>query len=256
MPEAVTVEADGETVGEARWAALRELERRHPLLDRDAVTFQVLSEGERGLMGVGRKPARVLATARVPVPAPADAPDGGGAPGDRGAAGPAMAPADDLAPEDGDARLVREILLAVCSGVGVDAGVRVARQGDGLAATLTGSELGLLIGRRGHTMDALQYLVNAMLQHATGERTLVTVDAQDYRRRRDAVLRETADRAVADVVRTGAAVSLEPMSSVERKVVHLLLQDHQAVTTESAGREPHRYVVVRPADPPASSPPG
>jgi predicted RNA-binding protein Jag len=62
MTDAVTVEADGETVGEAKWSAVRELERRYPDLDRDAVTFQVLSEGERGLMGVGREPARVLAT--------------------------------------------------------------------------------------------------------------------------------------------------------------------------------------------------
>ncbi len=76
----------------------------------------------------------------------------------------------------------------------------------------------------------------------------MTVDAQDYRRRREVALRETADRAVADALRTGTAVSLEPMSSVERKVVHLYLEDRAAVVTESAGREPHRYVVVRPAD--------
>jgi spoIIIJ-associated protein len=259
MTDAVTVQADGETVGEAKWSAVRELERRYPDLDRDAVTFQVLSEGERGLMGVGREPARVLATvSRAPGAADAVVHDPARRQGERERAGRpgrggghADEGAASLGPEDAtdEGRQVREILTAVCSGVGLDAEVHVARTGDGLAATLRGTDLGLLIGRRGHTMDALQYLVNAMLHHATGERIPVTVDAQDYRRRREAALHDTADRAAADAVRTGTAVSLEPMSSVERKVVHLHLQERAAVVTESAGREPHRYVVVRPAEP-------
>jgi spoIIIJ-associated protein len=238
----VSIEASGETVGEAKWAALRELERRLPGLDRDAVRFVVLAEGERGLMGVGREPARVLAsvdqTAAAPQ-APADAAPAAGAPRRERPARPA--PAEDDSPE---ARRLREILTAICAGVGVQASVRVVRDADGLTATLHGSDLGVLIGRRGHTIDAVQYLVTAILHHETGERPAVTVDAQDYRRRREASLRDAADRAVQDVVRRGEPVSLEPMSSAERKVVHLYLQDHADVVTESAGREPHRYVVV------------
>ena len=74
----------------------------------------------------------------------------------------------------------------------------------------------------------------------------IVVDAQDYRRRREAVLRDTAERAVQQLLATGQPVSLEPMSSAERKVVHLVLQDHPQVETESGGREPNRCVVIRP----------
>ena len=142
----------------------------------------------------------------------------------------------------------RALVTAICQGIGLDADVHVGQGATGIVATVEGDDLGLLIGKHGHTIDAVQYLVNAIVLRGEESATPIVVDAQGYRRRREAVLRETAERAAAEALATGRPVSLEPMSSAERKIVHLVLQDHAGVVTESGGREPNRCVVVRPAD--------
>lgn len=234
--ERISVEAIGETVGEAKWAALRELERRAPGLDREAVEYQVLSEGERGLMGVGREPARVAAAVEVEPEA---------FPAVSSAAPPAPTPAGSPA-TGADADALRDLLTAVCAGIGMPAEVDIRRgDDDELTATLGGGDLGVLIGKHGHTLDALQYLVKTILSRA-GVETTVTVDVQGYRGRREAVLRETARNAANEAIRRGRSVPLEPMSAAERKVVHLVLQDREDVETVSEGREPRRRIVVRP----------
>ena len=226
MSDEVSVEATGETVGEAKWAALRELERLAPGIDRDGVRFQVVSEGERGLLGVGYTPARVLATAARPPEAPAARPEAAG---------------------EGEPAVVRELLERVVATLGLDATVRVEDDGDDVLATVTGADLGILIGRHGQMIDSLQYLANAIAHRAVGEdRRRIVVDAAGYRGRRAVTLeglaRRTAERASA----TGLRVELEPMSAVERRVVHEVLKDDPEVTTASEGTEPNRYVVVVP----------
>jgi spoIIIJ-associated protein len=250
MSENLTYEASGETVGEAKWSALRELERRYPGLDRQAVSFQVLSEGERGLMGIGREPARVLATLdRVP-----SADEQAAAKARKPAAAEAAAPAAPRPParapsgpesDTAFAGEVRDMMRAVAAGLGLQVSVHVAEDDEDVTATLSGADLGVLIGRHGHTIDALQYLVNASLSRRDGAKH-VTVDAQGYRERREATLREAAGRAARDAVRTGRPIPLDPMSSVERKIVHLYLKDRDDVETGSEGREPFRHIVVRP----------
>lgn len=234
MDDARTVEATGETVGEARWSALRELERRFPGIDRDDIEVQVLSEGERGLMGVGREPARVVARA-VELPS-------GETP-----APPPVAPATTTAVADEPAAAhAAELLAAICAGIGVPAEIRIERTATGLRATLDGDDLGLLIGKHGHTIDAIQYLVNATVLRGRDDVGPIVVDAQGYRERREVVLRDTAERAAREALDGNRPVTLEPMSSAERKVVHLYLQERDDVVTESSGREPRRCVVVRP----------
>ena len=237
------VEGAGETVGEARWAATRELERRYPGLDKETIEFQVLSEGERGLMGVGREPARVLAQLTVvPATDPA-APvraverEERRPPRQRSSAPALPAATGPLAER------VEEVMTAICEGIGLEASVSVGQGPNGLVANVEGD----LIGKHGHTIDAVQYLVNAMVLRGQEDATPVVVDAQDYRRRRESVLRETAERAAQEALATGQPVSLEPMSSAERKIVHLVLQERSDVTTESGGREPQRCVVVLPS---------
>ncbi len=235
----VQVEATGETVGEARWAALHELERRYPALDRTAVEFLVLSEGQRGLLGVGYEPARVIATLSGEPPA-----------------GPAPAVREaEPHPEDSPAASrVRALLAQVVDGLGLDASVRVAESREQVAVTVTGDDLGLLIGRHGHTIDAVQYLANAIVHRHEEEPVEVVVDAQGYRARRERTLRDVAARAAVDAIRTGEPVPLEPMSSVERKIVHLYLKaEVPRVRTASEGAEPNRHVVVLPAE--AGEPP-
>src|SRR4051812_8622834 len=138
------VEATGETVGEAKWAALRELERRQPGLDKTAVRFEVLTEGERGLLGVGYAPARVVATVE----------EGGAA--DRR---PAAASLDesDLAAD------VRSLLEEITEALDVNCRVEVHEDESGIHVDCVGTDLGVLIGRYGQTIDAVQYLVNAIV---------------------------------------------------------------------------------------------
>jgi len=225
----VEVESTGETVGEARWGALHELERRYPSLDRAEVEFVVLSEGERGLLGVGYQPARVLASVTLD-------PDLASKPATSSASG------DDTPA----AAAVRELVERVVRGLGIDGSIDLREREGVVTATVHGSDLGLLIGKHGQTIDAIQYLANA-IQHRKQESPVeVVVDAEGYRKRRERTLHDVAVRAAAEARRTGEPVELEPMTSVERKIVHAKVQSLGGLTTASEGAEPNRFVVVRP----------
>jgi spoIIIJ-associated protein len=226
MAEELSVETMGETVGEAKWAALRELERLSPGVDKSAVRFQVVTEGERGLLGVGYSPARVVATVET---------DGAGV-------------EEEPAPTDESelAALVRELVTRITAGIGISCRVDINEREDAVVATCSGRDLGLLIGRHGQTIDAVQYLVNAVLVRRMPG-TPAIVDAAGYRARREASLSALARRAADDAVRRGERVELEPMTAVERKIVHLELKDADGVETTSEGTEPNRFVVVFPA---------
>ena len=224
----LTAEATGETVGEAKWAALRELERRHPGLDKAAVQFEVVSEGERGILGVGYEPARVVAHL------PADAAE-------------AAAVAEPTAGEGGQAGEARALVARIVETLGVDADVVAEDEPEAIVVTCSGPDVGLLIGRHGQTIDAIQYLLNVIAYRAHGEgKRDVVVDAAGYRARRQATLETLADRAADRVLESGESEELEPMTAVERKVVHLRLKEVSGVGTTSEGTEPNRYVVVVP----------
>jgi spoIIIJ-associated protein len=222
----VVVEATGETVGEAKWAALRELERRQPGLDKTAVRFEVLTEGERGLLGVGYAPARVVAMV-AEVAADRDPPAASGA-------------ESDLATD------VRSLLEEITRALDVECRVEVHEDEAGIRVDCLGTDMGSLIGRYGQTIDAVQYLVNAIVAKREGERIEVTVDAAGYRERRRATLEQLATRSAERVLASGLPLELDPMSAVERKVVHVHLQDLAGVETSSEGAEPNRYVVISP----------
>lgn len=132
--------------------------------------------------------------------------------------------------------------------VGKDLEVDLRLRDDVIVGDLDGDrdDIALLIGKRGQTLDAIQYLANAVVTSQCERQIPVRIDAQGYRERRASQLEKMADRAAADVVRDGDPVELEPMTSSERKVVHLYLKDHPHVVTESTGREPHRRVSVEP----------
>jgi spoIIIJ-associated protein len=221
VSETHRVEATGETVGEAKWQALRELERVAPGLDKSAVRFEVVSEGERGLLGVGYAPARVIASVDAAAQA-ADAVEG-----------------SELATD------LRDLLERIAAALRVDCRVDVVEDDESVTGTLSGDDLGLVIGRHGQTIDAIQYLANAVAYRAYGDdRKDVVVDAAGYRERRRETLEALALRSAQRAITTGEAVELEPMSSIERRIVHLRLQDEPGVSTRSEGDEPYRYVVV------------
>jgi len=228
----VVVEATGETVGEAKWAAVRELERLVPGLNRDTVRFEVVTEGERGLLGVGYTPAKVVAAAEAPAAPAAPVP-------------PGASREDGTDEETDEETVVRELLERVASAIGATCTVTVTERDDNLVATLGGADLGLLIGRHGQTIDALQYLANA-IAHRRGSERRVVVDAAGYRARRETALHALAQRSADRASATGSPVALEPMTAVERKVVHEFLKEDPEVETTSEGSEPNRYVVVLP----------
>ncbi len=215
----VRIEASGETVGEAKWSALRELERLLPGLDREQVEFEILAEGERGLLGVGYSPARVIAKA----------------PGGDAASAEASGPANDA----------REFVERIATAIGATVTVSANERDGVVTVTCSGEDLGLFIGKHGQTIDAIQYLANAVVR-AEGEEHTVVVDAAGYRARRAASLEAVANRSARQASATGSAVELDPMTPIERKIVHEALKDDPEVETQSEGSEPNRYVVVLP----------
>ena len=211
------VEATGETVGEAKWAALRELEKLLPGLDKSAVQFQVVSEGERGLLGVGYSPARVIAL---------------------------IDPSEVVEVDESEAAArARELVERITIGIGLTARVAVREDDETVYVTCSGDELGLLIGKHGQTIDAIQYLANAVARRGGAEAKDVVVDAAGYRDRRRATLETIAVRSAQQALREGR-VELEPMTAIERKIVHLRLKEFPGVETSSEGAEPNRFVVV------------
>jgi spoIIIJ-associated protein len=131
--------------------------------------------------------------------------------------------------------------------VGVDGHADVREDDESIVVTFRGDDVAVLIGRHGQTIDAVQYLLNAISHRAYGaERKEVVVDAAGYRERRRATLEALAVRTAREVLDTGRRVELEPMTAVERKVVHLRLKELDGVQTASEGTEPNRYVVVLP----------
>jgi spoIIIJ-associated protein len=220
----IQVEATGETVGEAKWAALRELEQQHPGLDKAAVRFQVVTEGERGLLGVGFSPAKVIASV---------SPDA-----------VAETPASDESPLAAEARA---LVTRIVDGIGVTARIDLDESEETITVSAAGADLGMLIGRHGQTIDAVQYLANAVMWRRHPEdRKEVVVDAAGYRERRRTSLEALAVRSAERALSDREPVELEPMTAVERKVVHLRLKEFDGVETTSEGTEPNRYVVVHP----------
>jgi spoIIIJ-associated protein len=218
----VTVEATGETVGEAKWAALRELEQLVPGLERESVQFQVVSEGERGLLGVGFSPAHVIASTEAQGASPASVQD-----------------------ETEVVRQSREVVERIVAGIDADVVVSAREHEGGVTVTCTGADVALFIGKHGQTIDAIQYLANAIARAADSQHEVI-VDAAGYRARRTATLETLARRTAQRASATGRRVALEPMTPVERKIVHEALKEDPEVETASEGSEPNRFVVVFP----------
>jgi spoIIIJ-associated protein len=214
----------GETLGEAKWAAMKELEPRFPGITADSVEFSVVEEpdSEGG-------PARV--EAEVDVEAWREQ-------------------ADEIPDEPGER--VRAVVARVVHGLGLEATVDIEETDEEIRATVNGDDLGLLIGKHGATIDAMQHLAFRAASHGREERKQVVVDAAGYRERRETALHRAADRAVSEALRFGRPVELEPMRPAERKVVHLYLRERTDVDTHSEGDEPDRRLVVTPVEHPRS----
>jgi len=148
-------------------------------------------------------------------------------------------------PEDPVAR-VTAVLEEVVDALDLEAQVSVEETDEQIAARIDGEDLGVLIGRRGQTIDALQLICYRVAFRGRGDRKRVSVDAAGYRERRRETIERQADRASERATETGREIELEPMSSSERKIVHDRLKDRSGIETFSEGDEPDRCVIVAP----------
>ena len=216
--------ASGATIEDAKRKALEQLRKIAAYVNEAEVEFIVLDEGQKGgFLGMGRTQPRV--EARL---------SSGKA---REAAAPGLPPAaDDL----------HEFLEEVISLMGLEATIETSETPEVVSAEIAGDDLGILIGRHGQTLDALQYLAAIVVNGDRRQRRQVVVDAEGYRQRRESALKALAERTAHKVSRGLTPVTLQPMTAAERKIIHLHLKDNPRVETASEGQEPYRAVVVSP----------
>jgi spoIIIJ-associated protein len=148
----------------------------------------------------------------------------------------------DNAPAD----RVRELLERIAESCDLEAEVTVTEDEEALRGTLEGDDLGLLIGRHGQTIDAIEHLAVRIAFRGDEERKRVVVDAAGYRARRAEALERQADRAAEEAARFGRPVALDAMAAAERRIVHEYLRDRHDVETYSEGDEPDRHLVIAP----------
>jgi spoIIIJ-associated protein len=142
------------------------------------------------------------------------------------------------------AATLEELLEEIADGLGLDVDVEVEETDDALIGRLEGDDVGLFIGRRGQTIDAVQHLAQRIVFPDGPSDVRVVIDADGYRERREQLLRADADDAAEEALRSGHAVELDPMPPSERRVIHEHLRDRDGVSTHSEGDEPDRYIVV------------
>ena len=217
--EELVAEGQGDTLGEAKWAAMKELETRFPGLTADCVRFDVAEDGGADT------PARVRAEVDEE----------------------AWRAAAETIPDEASER-VRGIVARVVHALGLHATVDIDESADEIRATVNGDDLGLLIGKHGATIDAIQHIAFRAAFRGEEERKQVVVDAAGYRERREGALHRMADRAAAEALQYGRPVELEPMRATERKIVHTYLSERTDVETHSEGDEPDRRLVVSPVE--------
>lgn len=148
---------------------------------------------------------------------------------------------------DAVARL-RELLETIAAYLALDVEVAIEQSDGLLVARIEGEEVGPLIGRRGHTIDAIQHLAQRIIFRDGPASTRIVIDADGYRERRAEVLRDEADDAAEEAIRSGHPVELDPMPASERRVMHEHLRERGDVSTHSEGDEPERYLVITPGE--------
>jgi spoIIIJ-associated protein len=259
----LSAEGSGKTVADAEADAIVKLEEITGPLEPDRVEVEVLEEGSKGFLGMGSNLARVRV--RLPaaeVPGAADEGEGpepgtpdmveeaeGVESGGNGAEGDAEAgEAGETVPAPGSSETARERLAdymdKVMDAIGLDGTVDFTEDEESITCNVSGSDLGIFIGRHGQTIDAVQYLANIISFRGLEGRKRVIVDAEDYRQRRTESLKTMAERAVSELEKGLAEYELNPMSAAERRIIHIYLQDREGVETASEGRDPFRRVVI------------
>ena len=200
------IEVSAKTVADAITEACQKLE-----VTSDKLEYVIVEEGSSGFLGIGSKPAVIKAKTKSSIA--------------------------DIAKD-----FLKDVFAAMNMVVAVD--VKYDEDNKNLDVDLSGDEMGVLIGKRGQTLDSIQYLLSLVVNKESEEYIRVKVDTEDYRKRRKETLENLAKNIAYKVKRTKRPVSLEPMNPYERRIIHSALQNDKYVTTHSEGEEPFRRVVV------------
>lgn len=203
------IEVSGKTVSDAMIEACQKLG-----VTSDKLDYKVVEEGSSGFLGIGSKPAVIQATVK----------------------------AEEVSIEDMAVHFLNDVFAAMNMTVTVD--VKYDQDEKSIDVELAGDEMGILIGKRGQTLDSLQYLVSLVVNKGTEEYIKVKVDTENYRQRRKETLENLAKNIAYKVKKTRRPLSLEPMNPYERRIIHSVLQNDKYISTHSEGDEPFRRVVV------------
>jgi spoIIIJ-associated protein len=201
-----SVETYGRTVEEAILMAVAQLG-----VQRDNLDIEILEQPVKGLFGIiGNKDAKIRATIK-------------------------KSAKDEI----------KEFLLRVLDLMGVEAKIEIVEEASQIIVKLSGQNMGLIIGYRGETLDALQYLTNLAVNKNRDDYKRIVLDTEKYRSKREETLKKLAKRLANKVYKTKKSIVLEPMNPYERRIIHATLQNHPYVTTYSEGDEPYRKIVIR-----------
>lgn len=201
------VEKTARTVDDAIDQAIAELG-----ISREEIDVEIIDQPSKGFLGLlGSKPARVKVTVRnTPV------------------------------------RKAKTIMTDILSTISLDAKMDINEKDDTISVNLKGENLGILIGRRGETLDALQYLINLSVNKNLENRKKFILDIEGYRRRREETLKKLAHKLADKARQRGRNIVLEPMNSLERRIIHTALQGRDDISTFSEGEEPYRKIIIAP----------
>ncbi|MBE7060657.1 MAG: protein jag [Ruminococcaceae bacterium] len=178
-------------------------------VDKEDLEIEVIDEGSRGFLGLGGRDAIVKATAKVNIE-----------------------------------KIATRFIDGIVGPMGLDVNYDITTEDGNITINLLGDNMGILIGRRGETLDALQYLTSLAVNKYTSDYIKVVVDTENYKSKRQDTLRKLAKRLASQVIRTKNEVTLEPMNPNERRIIHSALQSNRLVYTYSTGEEPNRRVVI------------
>ena len=199
-----TLEMTGKTVDDALEAALKKLNA-----DRDDVDVEVIDEGSKGFLGIGNKDAKIKVTLR-----------------------------------NNPCLVATSFLKGMFEAWGEEVEVYTEIKDDVLCVELKGENMGIIIGKRGETLDAIQHLTSLSVNAGSDDFIKVSVDTENYREKRNQTLAELSKKLAVRVAKTRKNMTLEPMNSYERRIIHATLQDDKYVTTYSVGQSPNRKVVI------------
>ena len=203
------IEKTAKSTDEAKELALLDLG-----LSQDEVDFEIVEEGNKGFLGLGSKDAKIIATVKDPV-----------------------------------SYKIKSFLSKIFTSMNLDVTINVSYKDEGVYVELSGDKMGIVIGKRGDTLDSLQYLTSLVVNKDSDEYIKVTLDTENYREKRYDALISLSERLAKKVAKSGKKYTLEPMNPYERRIIHSSLQGNEDVTTFSVGEDPYRKVVISPKNP-------